>query len=151
MEVPASKTASTTPAATAAFATFFPRSTALAPSPTANVTAAPISTYQVHATFGTTPFPGKRHSATFIANPVTIPTIAPACVANLVSVPSRNTPSRHPYATLAIDNPISTTFPFPPACTEYTATANSTIAHSTVDALDTTIRSRSSAPGRHPI
>src|SRR5258707_897706 len=50
----------------------------LASEPTANVTAAPISTYQVHATFGITPFPGKRHNAIFTANPITMPTIAPA-------------------------------------------------------------------------
>src|ERR1019366_5272429 len=146
---PASTTPNTTTAATATLLTRF-RSTELAPNPTANVTSAPISTYQVHATCGST-FPGNCHSARFTPNPVTIPTIAPPCVAYFVKVPSRNTPSKHPYATLAIDSPISTTFPLPPACTAYTATANSTSAHITVDALDTITRSRSSAPGRHPI
>jgi len=77
------------------------RKARLASEPTAKVTTAPMSTYQVHAIFGTvTPatrtVAGCSHNAMLTANPVTMPTIAPHWVAYRVSVPSRKTPSRQP-------------------------------------------------------
>src|ERR1039458_9732713 len=73
----------------------------LASEPTAKVTAAPMRTYQVHATLGTVR-PAKwtgvgcSHRAMFSTKPVIMPRIVPHWVAYRVSVPNRKTPSRQP-------------------------------------------------------
>src|ERR1035437_4752798 len=77
----------------------------LAPYPIAKVAMLPKTTYQVNGTLV------NRHRYKFNAKPHDMPTIAPRSEALLVIMPSRKTPSSEPYATEAIDNPISSTLP----------------------------------------